>query len=69
LAHVAGLSVLSLLYTAWAYVGYIATDKYAYYFFDHKKVGWEYVAAAIVAFVALASICKASFFQILDQPC
>ena len=52
---------MSILYTGWVFVGYIVTDRYAYYFFDHKKIGWESVAAAFVAFVALEVICMNPF--------
>ena len=51
-AHIFGTTFLSLAYVGWAYVGYAATDKFGYYFFDHNKVGWDDATAAIMAFCA-----------------
>jgi hypothetical protein len=62
--HVVGLSALSFFYIIWAYIGYIVTDQYAYFFLDHKKIGWEYVSGAIISFVVLGDICKCS-----SRPC
>ena len=53
-----GLIVLSLCYLGWAAIGYILTDKYYYFFFDHKQVGWERVGEATGAFLVSTIICK-----------
>jgi len=60
-AHIVGLSVLSFLYVGWTFVGYVVTDRYAYFFFDHHRIGWLYVATAILAFSALTNI----FFSVV----
>ncbi|KAG9232222.1 hypothetical protein BJ875DRAFT_515129 [Amylocarpus encephaloides] len=51
-AHIFGTTFLSLAYVGWAYVGYSATGKFGYYFFDHNKVGWDDATAAIMVFCA-----------------
>lgn len=51
-----GISTLSAGYLAWAQAGYVAYDKYAYYFLDHKEVGWEYVTGSMATFIAGANI-------------
>ncbi|KUJ07623.1 uncharacterized protein LY89DRAFT_660408 [Mollisia scopiformis] len=55
-AHVAGLGALSFIYVGWQYVGYIVSDKFAYFFFDHKQVGWEYVIASWFFFAIVNNI-------------
>ena len=57
-AHVTGISSLAMMYIGWAYAGHEITDRYAYFFLDHKKNGWDYTAGAIATFVALSNICK-----------
>ena len=56
--HILGFTVLSLCYFGWAFVGYIVCKKYGYFFFNHDRIGWEYVGIAIVGFVVLSNICK-----------
>ncbi|CZR67593.1 uncharacterized protein PAC_17492 [Phialocephala subalpina] len=55
-AHTAGLTVLSFIYIGWTYIGYIVQDKFAYYFFDHKQVGWEYVISSWFGFAVLNNL-------------
>jgi hypothetical protein len=57
-AHIAGVGFLTGLYIAWAYIGFAIVEKFTYYFFDHQKVGWEYVSGAIIAFGVTAEICE-----------
>lgn len=54
-AHIFGLTFMSGLYVGWSYVGYAATEKFTYYFFDHNQVGWDDASAAIMAFIASAN--------------
>jgi len=63
-AHVQGLIVLSLSYIGWAYVGYIVTDQYPYYFLDKHEVGWEYVVTAVTSFVAAGQVAFAFTYQL-----
>jgi hypothetical protein len=44
--------VLTLAYVGWTFIGYIVTDEFALYFFDHLQVGWEVVITSIAGFVA-----------------
>lgn len=60
-AHIVGLTMLSLLYVGWAYIGKMVTDKYSYYFLDYNQIGWEYVVVAVFALCALANI----FFSVI----
>ncbi|KAF8857826.1 hypothetical protein BDZ45DRAFT_674440 [Acephala macrosclerotiorum] len=55
-AHTAGITVLSFVYIGWTYIGYIVQDKFPYYFFDHKQVGWEYVIASWFSFAVVNNI-------------
>ncbi|KAH6718614.1 hypothetical protein DL95DRAFT_461681 [Leptodontidium sp. 2 PMI_412] len=55
-AHVIGLSILTLAYIGWAYVGYIVTDKWALYFLNHQEMKWEHVIGSWVGFVVLTNI-------------
>jgi hypothetical protein len=52
------MAFFTWLYVAWAYVGHEVTGKYAYFFLDHKKIGWEYTASAIAAFAVLSNACE-----------
>ncbi|CAG8980714.1 hypothetical protein HYALB_00012120 [Hymenoscyphus albidus] len=54
-AHIFGITFLSSAYVGWSYTGYAATGKFAYYFFDHNKVGWDDASAAVMAFIASAN--------------
>ncbi|PMD22359.1 hypothetical protein NA56DRAFT_670422 [Hyaloscypha hepaticicola] len=56
-AHLFGLAFLCFLYIGWAYIGYVVTDKYVWWFLDHNQVKWEFVVAGWVAFAALTEIC------------
>ncbi|KAE8442242.1 hypothetical protein EG329_003713 [Mollisiaceae sp. DMI_Dod_QoI] len=55
-AHILGLSILSWIYVAWAFVGYIVTDQYPYFFFDHKQVGWEYAVGSWAGFAVITDV-------------
>lgn len=54
------MSLLALVYVTWAGFSYIFTDKYPYYFFDHREVGWHYVLGAVVVFVAIVNACESN---------
>ncbi|PVH77565.1 hypothetical protein DL98DRAFT_561515 [Cadophora sp. DSE1049] len=55
-AHIVGLSILSMAYIGWAYVGYIVTDKWAWFFLNHDESKWEYVILSWIAFVVVTNI-------------
>jgi hypothetical protein len=61
-AHLFGLAFLCFLYIGWAYIGYVVTGKYVWWFLDHNQVKWEFVVAGWVAFAALTEICEHSSF-------
>ncbi|KAF4626493.1 hypothetical protein G7Y89_g11665 [Cudoniella acicularis] len=54
--HIFGITFLSLLYVAWAYLGDYFTGKFAYYFLDNTRVGWDNAAASIIAFVVSGDV-------------
>ncbi|KAL3420937.1 hypothetical protein PVAG01_07382 [Phlyctema vagabunda] len=47
-AHIFALVVLANLYVGWVYIGHKILHRYAYFFFDHAMIGWEFVSAAII---------------------
>ncbi|KAG0649618.1 hypothetical protein D0Z07_4049 [Hyphodiscus hymeniophilus] len=55
-AHMVGLSTFSLAYVGWTFLGYVVTDKYHYFFFNHKIVGWEHFGLNVVGFIAITNI-------------
>jgi hypothetical protein len=60
MAHVAGLSFLSLCYFGWVWIGRLITGDFVYYFFDHNQVGWKYVVVAVGAMIGLVNTCESS---------
>lgn len=52
--------MVSAAYIGWAYVGYIVTDKWALFFFNHDESKWEYVFLSWIAFIVVTNICKSS---------
>lgn len=55
--HVVGLAILSWIALGWQYIGYIVSDKFAYFFLDHKQVGWEWVVGSWILFAIANNIC------------
>lgn len=51
--HVVALVFLIWSYIGWAYAGYKILDKYALYFLDHKKFGWDYTVGACGSFAGV----------------
>ncbi|TVY65747.1 hypothetical protein LSUE1_G006707 [Lachnellula suecica] len=62
-AHIAGITFLAIVYQFYAYIGHEVTEKYAYFYLDHKKIGWQNTYGYIAAFVVAANFCML-FFQI-----
>lgn len=52
-------------YIGWAYAGYKILDKYALYFLDHKKFGWDYTVGACGSFAGVELFCKSFKLRLL----
>lgn len=55
-SHILGLSAFAVAYFIWAYIGHYLTGKWAYYFLNYKKQGYENVFVALLAFISLLNI-------------
>ncbi|KAK2627041.1 hypothetical protein QTJ16_004216 [Diplocarpon rosae] len=60
-AHATGLSILTVIWIGWAYIGYYFTEKWALFFLDYKTLKWEHVIEGWVGLVVLSNI----FFVII----
>lgn len=56
--HIIALTMLTMMYIGWTYIGKLITGEYAYYFLDYEVVGWERVAISVMGMIGLVMTCK-----------
>lgn len=57
----------ALLYVLWAYIGKLVMGKWAYFFFDFHKVGWESFTIAVISLIGLVNTCEVSVSAPTDR--
>ena len=58
ISHIFGLAILAWIYVGWAFIGYIITQKFGYYFFNPYQVGYQYVGGEVVDFTLGEETCE-----------
>ncbi|RAL65017.1 hypothetical protein DID88_001125 [Monilinia fructigena] len=54
--HVVAFAIIIFMYVGWSAIGHGCIGKYAYFFLDHEKIGWEYYWASVSGLVFLSEL-------------